>query len=833
LKRKLIFSLLLFICSIRLLAQQVTLKGRVTDAETGETLPYVLISIYNTPYGTETDEQGNYTFQATIKPGDSLTVRYIGYTLIRIPLLSNKLSQTKNFALHQEDKAMDEIVVSVYENPAFAIMRKVIKNKYLNDPRKIDAYRYDNYSKMELSIDNLGARLQKKKFMKAVEKELAKDSLTLEKGADGKPIMPIMFSETISKVYRNKEGSKSLEEIIAVKNNNVGLANGKLIKPMLYSTYQDCNFYLNQITILKTDFRSPLADGWKLLYKYELIDKVFLDGDSCYQIKVQPKNPRDLAFTGIIWIADSTYALKQLELYTDQKTKLNFVESIKIFQLNRITSSKSWMPAKTRIELDLSNITHWKLGVLARLTTYANNVVVNDPMPNKFFKDGLIEMEDAADRGREMDTLRKDTLSTYEKNFAKSVLSIRTVKPIKRYVALANLASTGYWPVGKIDVGHVLSLFNNNNIEGVRTNLAVRTNSSFSRKFIIRGSGAYGFHDQVFKYSGGVDYIIDRHPWTMVGVEYRYDLDQVGINAEQLSNNQIFYAFTKNGTLRGPYYNAMSTLYFQTDVKKGLTQRIAFRHKDFDPAYPFAYNASETNTGSVQASRFAISEIIMDTHWGKDEFRFIDGNNRLSLGAKKWPIVNFRNVFGLKNVLNSQFNYYKCNVSLSHSFALGILGRTYYDITVGKIFGTVPYPVLETHLGNQSNFYSNVAFNLMDYFEFVSDTYASLRYRHYFGGLFFNRIPVIKKLKWGCFITSNVVFGSMSAKNYNLTPPTDLAGNNLRTFYTLNNKPYWEVGYGIDNIFKFLRVDLVHRLTYLDHPNARRFGIKVSFQLSL
>ncbi|HWZ21706.1 MAG TPA: carboxypeptidase-like regulatory domain-containing protein, partial [Cytophagaceae bacterium] len=155
-KRKLIFSLLLFICSIRLLAQQVTLKGRVTDAETGETLPYVLISIYNTPYGTETDEQGNYTFQATIKPGDSLTVRYIGYTLIRIPLLSNKLSQTKNFALHQEDKAMDEIVVSVYENPAFAIMRKVIKNKYLNDPRKIDAYRYDNYSKMELSIDNLG-----------------------------------------------------------------------------------------------------------------------------------------------------------------------------------------------------------------------------------------------------------------------------------------------------------------------------------------------------------------------------------------------------------------------------------------------------------------------------------------------------------------------------------------------------------------------------------------------------------------------------------------------------------------------------------------------------
>lgn len=829
-KGNLIFILFLFISTIRISAQQVTLKGRVTDAETGETLPYVLISIYNTSYGTETDEQGNYTFQATIKQGDSLTVRYIGYTIIRIPLLSTKSSQTINFKLHQEEGAMDEIVVSVYENPAFAIMRKAIKNKDTNDPRKINAYRYDNYSKMELSIDNLGKRLQKKKFMRAVEKELVKDSLTLEKGSDGKPIMPILFSETISKVYRNREGLKSKEEIIAIKNNNVGLANGKLIKPMLYSTYQDCNFYLNQVTILQTDFRSPLADGWQLLYKYELIDKVYLDGDSCYQINVKPKNAQDLAFTGTIWIADSTYALKQLQLYTNQKTKLNFVESIKIFQLNRITACKSWMPAKTRIELDLSNITHWKLGVLARLTTYANNVVVNDPMPNKFFKDGLIEMEDAVDRGREMDSLRKDTLTKYESNFANSVLSIRGVKPIKRYVALANLMSTGFWKIGKIDVGHLLTLYNNNNTEGVRTSIAFRTNASFSRKFIFKGYGAYGFHDHIAKYSGGVDYIIGRHPWTVVGYEHRYDMDQVGVNAEQLSNNQLFYAFTKNGTMRGPYYNTTNSIYFQTDLKKGLTQRIAFQHKDFNPAYPFAYYTSDA---SAQASNFAVSEIVMDTRWGQDEFRFIDGNNRLSLGAKKWPIVNFRNVIGLKDIFNSHFNYYKCNLSLSHNFPLGILGRTYYNINIGKIFGTVPYPILETHIGNQSDFYSNVSFNLMDYFEFVSDTYASLRYRHYFGGLFFNRIPVIKKLKWGCFITSNIVFGSMSSKNYNLTPQSDLSGNNLRTFSTLNNKPYWEVGYGIDNIFKFLRVDLVHRLTYLDHPNVRKFGIKVSFQLSL
>jgi hypothetical protein len=835
LKGKLIFIIFLLISCSAIQAQQITISGRITDAETGEGLPYVLISIYRTSYGGESDENGNYSFQANVKNGDSIVVTYLGYKKIRKAVKLGIPDQVINFALQPDGNMMEEVLVTVYENPAFPIMRRVIRNKDTNDPRKIKAYRYDNYSKMEVSIDNLGHKMQKKKFMRAVEKELAKDSLTLEKGNDGKPVMPVIFSETISKVYRNREGLKSKEEIIAVKTNNVGLANGKIIKPMLYSTYQENNFYLNRITILQTDFQSPIADGWQLLYEYELVDTVFIDGDSCYQINVKPKNPQDLAFTGTIWIADSTYALKQLQLTTNQKTKLNYVESIKIFQLNQITSDKSWMPIKTRIELDLSNITHWRLGILARLTTYASNIVVNDPMPDKFFKEGLVEKEDARDRGREMDTLRRDTLSTYEKNFKNSISTIREVKPIKRYVALANLASTGYWKFGKIELGHILSLYNNNNIEGVRTGLAIRTSERFSRKFILKGYGAYGFHDERFKYSLSVDYIVDRSPWTMIGFEHRYDMDQVGVNAEQLGNNQIFYAFTRNGTMRGPYYNTSDFIYFQTDLRRSITQRVAFRYKDFIPAYPFAYysTSEETVSGSPKSSVFSTSEIILDTRWAKDEFKFIDGNKRLSLGAKKWPIVNFRNVIGLKDVFNSEFSYYKASILVSHNFPMGILGRTYYDFSIGKIFGTVPYPILETHIGNQSNFYSTVAFNQMNYFEFISDTYATLRYRHYFGGLFFNRIPVIKKFKWGFFVTSNLAFGSMSAKNYNLVPSTDLAGENLRPFYTLNTKPYWEVGYGIDNIFKVLRVDFVHRLTYLHVPDVRRFGIKLSFQLSL
>lgn len=828
-----IVFIILLLTSGNLLAQHVTIKGKITDAETGEPLPYVLVTVYRTPFGAEADEEGNYFFEADLKENDSISVNYVGYKKIRNPISARSSVLILNFAMEPDNKAMQEIVVTIHENPAFPIMRKVIKNKDTNDPRKLMAYRYDNYSKMELSIDNLGEKMQKKKFMKAIERELAKDSLKLEKGKDGKPVMPVLFSETISKVYRNREGLKSKEEIIAVKNENIGLASGKLIKPMLYSTFQESNFYLNRINILLADFQSPIADGWQLLYEYELVDTVWIDGDSCFQIDVKPKNPRDLAFTGTIWIADSTYALKQLQLSTNQKTKLNFVESIKIYQLNQKTSNNCWLPVKTRIELDLSNITHWKLGVLARLTTYANNIVVDDPMPDKFFKEGLLEMEDASDRGREMDNLRRDTLTTYEQNFRNSIYTIRKVKPVKRYVVLANILSTGYWRFGTsgLELGQLLMLANNNDVEGIRTSLGFRTNHFFSRTIIFKGYGAYGFDDRVFKYSAGVDYILDRHPWTIMGYEYRYDMDQVGVNIEAMVNNQIFYTFTRNGTMKGPYYNTTNFFYFQTDLQRGLTQRVAFRYKDFKPAYPFAYY-TESND-SATSSTFTTAEIVLDTRWGKDEFRFIDGNYRVSTGAKRWPIVNFRNVFGMKDVLNSNFSYYKATLQLSHSFALGILGRTYYDVSAGKIFGTVPYPILETFMGNESYFYSTIAFNQMDYFEFVSDTYGAIRLRHYFGGLFFNRIPVIRKFKWGFFVTSNLAFGSMTDKNYSLTPLTNPEGQNLRPFYTLDEKPYWEVGYGIENIFKVLRVDFVHRLTYLDHPDVRRFGIKVSFQVSL
>ncbi|MDB5242366.1 MAG: hypothetical protein JWP57_2991, partial [Spirosoma sp.] len=152
--------------------------------------------------------------------------------------------------------------------------------------------------------------------------------------------------------------------------------------------------------------------------------------------------------------------------------------------------------------------------------------------------------------------------------------------------------------------------------------------------------------------------------------------------------------------------------------------------------------------------------------------------------------------------------------------------RTYYTLGAGIIPATVPYPLLYTPLGNESLFYVGNAYNLMNYFEFICDRWVTLQFEHNFGGLLFNRLPVLRQLKWRELITAKVLVGSVSSSNLAMIPAIDAQSRPVEGFSSLNRTPYVEVGYGIDNIFKVLRVDAIHRLTYRD--NTVRSGIPIT-----
>jgi hypothetical protein len=312
----------------------------------------------------------------------------------------------------------------------------------------------------------------------------------------------------------------------------------------------------------------------------------------------------------------------------------------------------------------------------------------------------------------------------------------------------------------------------------------------------------------------------------VVGFRRTYDLERVGVSADNIGNNSLFSAYSRFGTIRRPYFQEENLAYVRREMGRGFTQTLALRNRTFEPLFPFAFQPQLKDDDQTIRSTYRVTELVSETRFAPDEVMLQNDNVRVSAGAIRKPIFTLRYTLGLRNALGGDFAYQRIAVSMKHSFRMGVLGRSYYTIGAGIIPGTVPYPLLYTPLGNESSFYVGNAYNLMNYFEFVCDQWATVQFEHNFGGLFFNRIPLLRQLKWRELITAKVLAGSVSSGNLAMIPATNASGQAVEGFSSLTQTPYVEVGYGIDNIFKVLRVDAIHRLTYRD--NISRTGIPVT-----
>jgi hypothetical protein len=410
--------------------------------------------------------------------------------------------------------------------------------------------------------------------------------------------------------------------------------------------------------------------------------------------------------------------------------------------------------------------------------------------------------------------------------------TLQSIPVVKTYTDIAKIAVNGYYTAGKVNLGPYISLISINNIEGLRIQPGFKTNYDFSRKWVLGGSIGYGIEDEKVKYSAFVQKILSRERWTTMTISARSDLGRVGIDDESLADNYLFLAAQRFGVFRRGYYFDESRFNFQREVLRGLNQRLAFRYTTFRPVFDFGYLSPSSERDTM--STYENAEVILETRFARDELFIINDNERLSLGTTKWPEVSLRYTHGFKGVAGSDFDYDKLRLSVHKRIRFGPMGVGYLTVTGEYVFSKLPYPLLSLHLGNQTPFFAHVTYNLMDYGEFVSDRYASLHYSHHFEGLLLNRIPVMRKLKWRLVGTSNVIFGGMSSMNRALIAET--AAGEEQVGFLSRGVPYIELGYGVENIFKFFRVDLVHRLTYLEkteNPDVRKFGVLFSFQFNL
>ncbi|HMR57107.1 MAG TPA: DUF5686 family protein, partial [Cyclobacteriaceae bacterium] len=653
-------------------------------------------------------------------------------------------------------------------------------------------------------------------------------------GEDGKPILPLFITESVSKIYYRDNPSLKKEHILKTKISGIGVEDGTTVTQMIGSSFQEYNFYQNWLSILSKEFVSPIADGWRIYYDYDLTDSLYIGDDYCYRLDFFPRSPQDLAFTGTIWITKADFALKQIDAAMGKQANLNFVDKIRIQQELTKTDLGAWVPIKNRVLIDVEQIGKSNPGMLAKFYTSNKNIITNKPHNPGFYERSIELAEDARlEEDKHWDSLRHEPLSETERNVYKMIDTLRNIPIVKTYTDIFKVIVNGYYNLGKVEVGPYLSLVTWNNIEGFRVQGGLKTNYQFSKKWVLQGQLAYGFDDDRVKYLASVQRILSRQRWTTISFRARHDLGRLGVDDESLADNPIFLAATRWGYFRRGFYSDEYRVAFQREIFKGYSQKISVRHWSFEPTYEFGY----FNPGEITSTiydRFQASEVSVESRYARDEVFLQDDNDRISLGTNKWPVITLKYTHGFNGVLGSDFEYDKLRFNLTKRIKTGPLGVGHVTLSGEYVFNAIPYPLLTLHLGNQSPVYSSVTYNLMNFGEFVSDRYASIQYRQYLEGFLLNRIPLLNKLKWRLLATSNVVVGGMRQSNRNLIAQyTPSGADALQPGYFKNSKPYIELGYGVENIFKIFRVDFIHRVSYLENPDARKFGILFSAQLQL
>ena len=820
------FFLFFFLVSAHSFGQFVV-KGKVTDATTGDPIPFASVLLKGTTVGISTDFEGNYSLDARSLT-DSLIVSYLGY-ISATKALEQVSEQTVNFQLKPSDFEMDAFVFEAGENPAFEVIRKAVDRKKDFDKRELSAYQTNNYTKIEIDIDHVSEEFTQRKTVQKVTSVL--DSIKQLTNDEGEKILPVFFSETLSKFYFRNNPELKKEVVVKSKVTGVGITDGSTTSQITGSAFQEYNFYKNWLSIVGKEFVSPIADGWKQFYDYDLMDSVVVGNDSCYLLKVYPLREQDLAFSGTIWINKETYALKQVDLTIPKEANLNFIERIKIQQELQPTTAGPLIPAKTRVQIKIGQITPKTAGLLAKFYTSADSIKIGEPQPTSFFNQSVTLLPDFDQASEEFwKENRQDVLSEQELAVLQMVDTLKRIPIVRFYSEGLKFFGTGYLPFKQVDIGPWPGFFNYNNIEGIRLGMGFRTNLKFSDKWVLYGYGAYGFKDAELKYSAKVTRILDRLHWTSVSLSTQKEIDQVGLEISSLQGNSIFLAASRFGTLRRPYFSRRHQVNFQREFFKGFLMYSDLSFMKFEPLYNFYY--LEKGTGEYR-SNFETTEAKFGLRYGRDETILINDNERTSLGPLRWPIFELSYAKGM-NWLGGDISYSKLNFYVYQRLNMGMFGVSRYEFDAGKVFGEVPYPILKNHLGNETLFYTSAAFNTMNFNEFASDQYASLRYRHYFEGFLLNKIPLLKKLKWRAVGNANILYGSVSNKNIANAPTEDPEGNPLATFGRLDpTKPYVELGYGVENIFKFFRIDFFHRITYLDNPGAKPFAVKISGQIIL
>jgi hypothetical protein len=841
-KRLLFLAILLLYASVSF-SQTTQVRGVVSDAKTKQALPFVTASFQGSTIGAPTDSYGRFQITTTNITYTNIKISFVGYKTIIVPITPGK-EQIINVKLFPEQQELAEVDIkagkkSKYhnkDNPAVELIRKVIENKDKNRPENYNYIEYRSYDKVQFSLANVSLKIGEKKIFKKYRFVFDnRDSVTVP----GQSLLPIYLAERLSQYYYRKSPEKEKTVILGDKMVDFGGSiDNEGIGSFFKYLYNKVDIYDNNINVITNNFLSPIANDAPAFYKFFISDTVTLaDKSKLIELTFTPRNTQDMLFQGEIYITmDGNYAVQKAKLGINKNINLNFVNSMEIdldFEQNpdgRYHLSKS----NTVADFGLNRS---KTGGLfgIRDLTY-KNYIVNNPRQDSTYKDAANkeipdEVKHRSDQFWAQNRL--DTLTTAESKVYKNIDSLKNMPSFKRTLNIATLFFAGYYPLKYFEIGPSNTFYSFNPIEGFKLRLGGRSTPELSKRYYFETYAAYGFKDNKWKYflSGTYslnDKSIYKFPQNYLRVSFQRDTKIPGLNLQFVQQDNFLLSF-KRGVNDKYLYNDYYKFDYVHEYENHFSYNLEFRNWKQSPAGSLYFI---NNTGNVPS--LTTTEVNLNFRYAPNE-QFYQGKIYRVPVPSKYPVFSLDYTEGIKGAFNGSYNYQNLRARIDKRIYLSQLGFADASVEASHIFGQVPYPLLDIFQANQTYAYSLYSYNLMNFLEFVGDRYESVNIDQHFMGFFFNKIPLFKKLKWREVATFKAAWGGLSDQNNpDLHPllyqfPVTSTGQPIT--YALNGTPYMEGSIGVENIFKFVRVDLVRRFDYLDHPEVSKYGIRARVKI--
>ncbi len=818
------FTLLYILFTLTILTttcfgQKTSIKGTIINKISKDSIPFVSVIFKNTTIGTVSNEFGRFDIE-TSKKTDSIIVSYIGFKKQTIAIQRNK-NQLIDIALEPDNYDLGEVTIKPKRNPAFRILDNVMANKSNNKSSSVTGFQNQEYEKFQIYYGNYSEKLTKRKQFKNFEFMFQNADST----ANGKPILPIYMSETIRQNFNCD--NPSIHEVVLTAEKTTGESYEQLTA-ITNKMVENTAIYDNLFLILDKSFISPITDNYQFYYKYYLEDSVIIDNNRCYQIRFVPKWKEDLAFSGTMYIHDTTWAVKKINYRINNEINLNYVKDFSVSQ-EFLRIQNTWLQKKMETIATISPLKRKKSQefMIHRVTSYRDFTINNSEEIKKNYD--AIKTTKTIDLQKENAfwlTARHDSLTKKEKNNYMIADTLNYVPVIKKIKKLAIAFASGYLELGKISIGQIHTFYSFNPIEQDRYKFGLKTNKKFSKKFQAEGYVAYGSKDKNFQYKVSALYVFnkDRNRATL-GAIYLYDLAQLGVSSNLIQFDNILTTLTRTNPFSKLTLNKEVKVYAEKVWSKNISNKLTLSTTEINALgeLQFLKKLNETDTTYRNLPNITTSEVSLNTRISFKEDIFNSEFKRVSIGSK-YPIINLNVIFGLKNVFHSNYDYQKIKLNIKGTLRLNPIGHTQYTLEGGKIFGTVPYPLLELHPGNQTLIYDSESFNLMTYFEFGSNQYVSLFLDHHFDGFILNKIPLIKKAKLREVFSMHSVVGNLQ-DNYKKEIILPKGLTDVTT-------PYVELSAGLENIFKVIRIDYIWRVTHFAENPINNWSIKAKLYFS-